>query len=766
LNADGLNNEPASAGINGVTVELYSVGLDLTQGTTDDVLVGTTTTANSGLNPGYYKFIICNDGSYYVKFPLSTNPNDTLTVQTSTPGADNNSDANVTTGWSPVFVINTLGSGVSKDNNTIDAGYIQSISLGNLVWIDANRNGVLDNMETGMDGAIVTLYTDNNNDGQPDGAAIASTTTNANGLYVFNNLFPGNYIVGVNPPIPSSGNAFVSSTTGQELNPNLNVDNNDNGITTTSGITFSGTVTLLGGTEPTGESPNNGSSPDASSNLTVDFGFYQPVSIYGNVFNDINGAANVDGIGIGSANGTQIFASLINSAGNVVGVVPVNPDGSYSFQDVTPNTTYSIIISSNLGTVGAPAPVVTLPNGWVNVSEDCCDNTGNDGLTNGSITVSVGTLDIMNANFGIREPLSLGNLVWNDVNRNGIKDASEPGISGATVNVYEDNNNDGTPDGPAVMTTTTNANGLYAFNGLNPGNYIVGVSTPVVSGGAYISSVTGQELNPNLNVDNNDNGITQSGAETLSGTVTLVAGTEPTGETPNNATAPDANANLTVDFGFFLCPNNFTFNPLFVCPANTINLLSQEPAGYTGGVWTSSTGAVITSPNVGPGTYNYTFSNGGCTATGTLTINVNVPDYTPTISIAPSAITGVSNVRVIITISELLNRTPCSDIYVFVPRLEPRYTFTYNATATSIGGVAVNNGDWQFFTSNPNFYVWKYVGGSVFPALGSSKFGFLGPYDPNQTDGSTTYSVQIFQGSGGETNITNNTDSEVLIYFR
>jgi len=767
LNADGINNEAASNGINGVSVQLYSVGLDLIQGTTDDQLIGTTTTANNLGNPGYYKFVICNDGDYYVSFPLSTSVNDTLTTQTPTVATDNNSDANLITGFSPVFTIITNGIGVAKDNNTIDAGYVQSLSLGNLVWNDLNKNGLKEASEVGLPGATVTLYTDTNNDGVPDGASIATVTTNSNGNYIFNNLNPGNYIVGVVPPAPGAGNNFVSSTNGQEFNPNLNVDNNDNGILSLSGITYSGTITLLGGTEPLGELPNNGTSPDASSNLTVDFAFYQPVSISGNVLNDINGPTNVDGTGIGLPSGTQLFVNLVNSAGNVVAVLPVNPNGTFTFLDVTPGTTYTVLISTNVGVVGNPAPVVSLPNGWLNVSEDCCDNTGNDGNTNGTTTVVVGTTDVVDVNFGIKQPLSLGNSVWVDLNINGVKDAGEPGMVGATVNLYEDANNDGVADGSAIATTTTDANGNYVFDGLIPGNYIVGVTPITVVGGNYTSSTTGQELNPNLNIDNNDNGITTVGAETISGTITLAPGTEPTGELPNNATAPDANANLTVDFGFFVCPDNFTFNPVYLCAGTTINLASVEPAGYTGGVWTNATtGLVVTSLNVGVGTYNYTYTNGTCTATGTLTTILNIPDYTPTITIAPSAVTGISNVRVIIQISEILNRTPCSDIYIFVPRLEPRFTFTYQPTATTMGGVAVANADWQYFTSNPNFYVWKYVGASVFPANGSSKLGFIGSYDPNSTDGATTFSVQIFQGSGGETNITNNTDSENLIYFR
>jgi hypothetical protein len=458
---------------------------------------------------------------------------------------------------------------------------------------------------------------------------------------------------------------------------------------------------------------------------------------------------------------------LVDANGNVVATVPVNANGTYQFNDVMPNTTYTMVLSTTQGTIGNPAPSVVLPTGWSNVSEDCCDNTGNDGTTNGITTVIVGMTDVPNVNFGIRQPLSLGNIVWKDVNRNGIQDNGEVGINAASVKLYVDANSDGTPDGAAIFTTSTDANGLYIFNNLNPGNYVVGVTPPSIAGGTYTSSIVGQELNPNLNVDANDNGILTVAGETRSGTITLAAGSEPLGETPNNAASgtPDANTNLTVDFGFFLCPANFTFTPQYVCPNNTLDLATLEPVNYTGGVW-SQNGNPLTNKLVSNGTYVYTFTDGDCIATGSVTVGTSVPDYTPTITITPSAITGIDTVRAIIKIEEILNRTSCTPIYVLIPRLAPRYNFTYEPTATSILGAAVNNADWQYFDTNPNFYIWKYVGATTFPAGGTSRFGYYGLYDPNDTDGETTFSVQIFQGSGGETNQTNNTDSEVLIYFR
>ncbi|MBL7771792.1 MAG: hypothetical protein JNM95_02885 [Chitinophagaceae bacterium] len=663
------------------------------------------------------------------------------------------------------IVVVTVGTSSVTNANF---GITEPMSVGNLVWNDVNKNGVKDISENGIAGATVYIYNDANSDGTPDGAALQTTTTNTNGLYIFNGLTPGNYVIGVVPPTPSNG-APYTSTPINETNANNDVDNNDNGITSTAGQTYSGTITLNPGTEPTGETPNNGTAPDASSNLTIDFGFYQAINLSGTLFIDNNGPGVIDGTPTGSAGTTQMYVNLVNvSTGLIVGSMPLNSNGTYLFSDIQPNTNYVVVLSQTQGTIGNPAPGTILPDDWVHVGEDCCDNTGNDGNPNGILSVSVANSNVINANFGITQKLSLGNLVWNDDNNNGIKDANENGIANATVKLYEDANGDCIADGSAIGSRSTDANGLYAFDNLMPGKYILGVTPPAVTGGTYQSSTNGQELNPNSDVDNNDNGTVAAGTEVRSCTITLLGGTEPTGETPNNGSSSDVNSNLTVDFGFYVCPDPFIMAPVEVCANDFINLASLEPVGFTGGVWTDN-GTVITNLLVNAGTYVYTFTKGTCTATGTQVVTTQVPDYAPTIAITPSIVFGNKPVRVVITINELLNKASCTPLYVFVPRLEPRYTFTWNPTATQFGtGAAgsVNNADWQYFTSNPNFYIWKYVGAATFPANGQSKFGYVGTYDPSNTDGETTYSVQIFQGSGGELNLVNNTDSELLIYYR
>lgn len=66
---------------------------------------------------------------------------------------------------------------------------------------------------------------------------------------------------------------------------------------------------------------------------------------------------------------------------------------------------------------------------------------------------------------------SLGDFVWNDLNQNGIQDADEPGIPGVTVQLKDCSGN-------VLATTTTDANGLYLFDNLPAGCYIVAVVPP------------------------------------------------------------------------------------------------------------------------------------------------------------------------------------------------------------------------------------------------------------------------------------------------
>jgi hypothetical protein len=62
-------------------------------------------------------------------------------------------------------------------------------------------------------------------------------------------------------------------------------------------------------------------------------------------------------------------------------------------------------------------------------------------------------------------PLEIGNRVWLDTDKDGFQGADEAPIGGVTVRLYLDQNRDGVPDGGALATAITDAQGRYLFRG-------------------------------------------------------------------------------------------------------------------------------------------------------------------------------------------------------------------------------------------------------------------------------------------------------------
>lgn len=127
-------------------------------------------------------------------------------------------------------------------------------------------------------------------------------------------------------------------------------------------------------------------------------------AICGNVFHDANGLtdSNVNGTGIGQASAAQLYVSLYSGT-TLVSTVPVNSDGTYSFTDVPANATYKVVLGTSSGGSATSVFAGTGSSGWVAAGEDCCDNAGSDGATDGVLSIVVGTSNVSNANFGIQQ---------------------------------------------------------------------------------------------------------------------------------------------------------------------------------------------------------------------------------------------------------------------------------------------------------------------------------------------------------------------------
>jgi hypothetical protein len=161
--------------------------------------------------------------------------------------------------------------------------------------------------------------------------------------------------------------------------------------------------------------------------------------------------------------------------------------------------------------------------------------------------------------------LSIGNLVWQDANNDGIFNSGESGLGNVTVRLFKAKIEGGIPtnipDGIAVQTTTTDpTTGKYVFTNLVPNSYIVEIDAPL----GYTSSVgvngsrTGvyePATKANDDINDDDDGTIFSGQTIRTNYITLTNFGEPEndGDTTIGTTA-DRNSNLTIDFGVYRIP--------------------------------------------------------------------------------------------------------------------------------------------------------------------------------------------------------------------
>ena len=153
-----------------------------------------------------------------------------------------------------------------------------TFSIGNQVWMDSNNDGVIDEGEMPVAGVDVQLFAVNSDGAIDPASPIATALTNDEGLYLFDELPAGDYVVGIGPAAFGEtgplANKIPSTPTADD--PNTDIDADNNGVADTEiGFVLSGALTLGDG-EPVAEDPSNDSATaDVASNLTVDFGFYE-----------------------------------------------------------------------------------------------------------------------------------------------------------------------------------------------------------------------------------------------------------------------------------------------------------------------------------------------------------------------------------------------------------------------------------------------------------------------------------------------------------
>ena len=199
--------------------------------------------------------------------------------------------------------------------------------------------------------------------------------------------------------------------------------------------------------------------------------------------------------------------------------------------------------------------ILTVANSGEGTNANNNDSDGELNGNNAEVTITPIDIPTDGANnhsydfgFTAKPQMSIGSLIWEDLNNNGIQDAGESGIANVTITLL---NGSGTAlADPAPQITV--ADGLYYFSRLDEGDYSVKVTLP--NGLGYIPCST-QTQADNDNSENDSNIKISSVKNYTSGKFTLQSDTEPTevdGKDGDDADdGDDDNGNMTVDFCFY-----------------------------------------------------------------------------------------------------------------------------------------------------------------------------------------------------------------------
>ncbi|GAB4050023.1 SdrD B-like domain-containing protein [Spirosoma litoris] len=243
------------------------------------------------------------------------------------------------------------------------------LEIGNRVWRDDNTDGVQDACEPPLAGVTVSLY--------QNGTLVATTSTNADGEYYFNNSPISSTLAGtvsntaIQPNIAYqivfgktqfdgnqlalSGNSYVL-TKANSSTTNANDMNDSDALVTTVDGSAAPVISLTTGASGT-------------VNHTYDAGFYQLAGLGDFVFEDANHNGQQDA----GEPGIQNVTVTLLSSGTVVATTTTNASGFYSFKGLTPSVPYSVSFTAPVGYSA------TLQN----IGNDTTDSDGNPttGLT-------------------------------------------------------------------------------------------------------------------------------------------------------------------------------------------------------------------------------------------------------------------------------------------------------------------------------------------------------------------------------------------------
>ncbi len=366
---------------------------------------------------GRYTFDEISAGNYQILFNPNTNNQGIADFQSTIQGPD--SDIDPTTNTSSCF-------GFEPEKGTeINVGFVQPTgTISGIAFDDVDGDGIRDPNEGLLAGVTVHLQT-------CDGQTIATTQTDSNGNYSFGDLVLGNYRIVFDVNTNSKGIADYQTSpqgTDSDINPTTHASDC---------VNF-----------------------DPSKGENIDAGFFQPTgAISGIAFEDLDGDGIQDPNERGLANTT---VSLMDCSGTVIATTVTDANGNYSFGDLKAGN-YQVLFDASTNSKGID-----------NFKTSPQDQGGND-QTDSDINASTNTSNCIafspeqgaNIDAGFFEPKgSLTGIAFNDLDGDGIQDPGELPLANVEVQLLD-------CSGAILLTTFTDQNGNYSFDGISAGNYQV-----------------------------------------------------------------------------------------------------------------------------------------------------------------------------------------------------------------------------------------------------------------------------------------------------
>lgn len=375
---------------------------------------------------GRYAFDGLASGRYRVRFEAPDGCGFSATEQTAALGSAQQTTDSV----SQSRLISVSG---GESITTADASLVRLCGISGRLFEDQNASGTMDDGELGLAGVNVQLL---NSTGR---TILATATTDADGAYAFDRLMPDSYMLRVDAP-----EQYVFSDVQSDSPIPLESERDGRGYSTVFALRSGARVE------------------------NVRFGLYTQGSVSGRIWND----ADYDGL-IGEQEsglrGAQLV--LLDAAGNSVASMQTPSSGEFVFDSLAP---------------GSYALQVTLETGYVYTTE------GADSLAarsdEVSTVLSLGNVAMGQAlegvNIGALKPASVGGTVWYDADGNGRRVSGDAGVpSKVSLRMCSG------PDAGKVYEATTDADGVYRFDGVMPGS--AQLTFEVAQGLAFTRQVSG-----------------------------------------------------------------------------------------------------------------------------------------------------------------------------------------------------------------------------------------------------------------------------------